>query len=328
MNDTGALRTLTVREGKRTGDRLVMLTVSGNPAYALSQKQLQGFIAAVRASVPEGEWPVLSIFLRVQQILKGSPTQFFEMHLHGPDHLQERMHLALGDGSELRLTFKISPSSFFQPNTLQAEKLYAAALDMICCPKGVVLDLYAGTATLGMAIAARAERVIAIEINPYACFDAESNRVLNGISNLEIACGDVGKMLEMLKQRAGFVSPDLVIVDPPRSGLDAVAMGHLKSLLPQEILYISCNPESQAMNIQEFVQYGYRLVTMQPVDQFPHTPHIENIAFLRLAVPHRHADGTVVIRKTTPLDLEYLQMVNETLNEWNSESDERAYRDL
>lgn len=280
MNDTGTLRTLTVREGKHTAGKLVMLTVSGNPTYAIPHAQLQRFVTVVKASLAEEHWPNLSIFLRVQQIHRGSPTQFFEMHLHGPDHLLEKMSLTLD--STVELFFKISPSSFFQPNTLQAEKLYSAALNMLSLPKKHVMDLYAGTATLGMAMAAKAERVTAIEINRHACCDAESNKELNQLSNLEIICGDVGKQLEELRKRPDFIAPDLVVVDPPRSGLDPLALSHLKSLQPQEILYISCNPETQAANIQELIAAGYRLVKLQPVDQFPHTPHIENIAYLKL----------------------------------------------
>lgn len=277
LNDTGALRTLTVREGKNTGDKLVMLTVSGNPAYPIHQ--LKSFIDAVKASVPEEEWPALSIFLRVQQCLKGSPTQFFEMHLHGRDHLLEKMTLCLE--RPVQLLFKISPTSFFQPNTSQAEKLYSAALNMVSFPKKHVFDLYAGTATLGMAMAALAEKVTAIEINPHACFDAEVNKALNGFSHLEILCGDVGKTLEELRKRPDFMPPDLVVLDPPRAGLDAKALDHLKALQPEEILYVSCNPATQAENIRDLTQAGYRLVRMQSVDQFPHTPHIENIALLK-----------------------------------------------
>lgn len=279
LNNTGTLRTLIVREGKKTGDKLVMLTVSGNPDYTISQAQLQSFVEVVKMSVPEEKRARLSIFLRVQQILKGSPTQFFEMHLYGPDHLLEKMTLSFDP--PVGLAFKVSPTSFFQPNTLQAEKLYSAALSMVSFPKKHVFDLYAGTATLGMAMAAKAEKVTTIEINPHACFDAESNKELNGFSNIAILCGDVGKKLEELRQRPDFVPPDLVIVDPPRVGLDAAAIGHLKALKPDEILYVSCNPESQAANIQELIGEGYRLAKVQSVDQFPHTPHIENIALLQ-----------------------------------------------
>jgi len=281
MNDTGALRTLVVRESRATGAKLVMLTVSGNPSYALHRSQLDSFVAAVKAATPEEQHPSLSIFLRVQQIHKGSPTQFFEMHLHGPDHLMEKMTLSLNKPVEL--AFKISPTSFFQPNTQQAERLYALGLQMVSFPKKHVLDLYAGTATLGMAAALYADQVTAIEINPHACFDAEANKQLNGLTNLEILCGDVGKKLAELQQRPDFIPPDLVVIDPPRAGLDANALTHLKTLLPEEILYISCNPETQALNIKDLLQFGYRLIKMQPVDQFPHTLHIENIALLKRA---------------------------------------------
>ncbi len=279
MNDTGTLRTLILREGKRTGDKLIMLTVSGNPAYAIPKSDLNRFIEAVKAVIPEKEWPRLSIFLRIQQIHKKMPTQFFEMHLFGPDHLVEKMHLSLD--TPVELSFKISPTSFFQPNTFQAERLYSEALRMITFPKNHVLDLYAGTTTLGMAMAARAKKVTAIELNPHACFDAESNKALNQFTHLEILCGDVGKKLGELRALPDFIPPDLIVVDPPRTGLDVTALSHLKALQTEEILYISCNHETQAANIREMCTMGYRLACIQPVDQFPHTPHIENIALLK-----------------------------------------------
>ena len=282
INNTGSLRTLTVREGKNTGDKLVLLTVSGNPDYALNQTHLKGFIEVVKASIPEEEHSQLSIFLQIQQIHKGSPTQFFEMLLYGKDHLMEILTLKLDKSTQLR--FKVSPTSFFQPNTAQAERLYSTALQLVSFPKRHVLDLYAGTATLGMAMASRADKVTSIEINPHACFDAESNKELNNLSNLEILCGDVAIELGKLRQRPDFIPPDLVVIDPPRSGLDPAAIQVLKELKPLEILYISCNPETQAANVQELVLFGYRLEALQPVDQFPHTPHIENIVLLRLAI--------------------------------------------
>ncbi len=280
MNDTGSLRTLTVREGKNTGDKLVMLTVSGNPDYALVKADLMSFVAAVKASVPEEEQGVLSIFLRIQQQCKGAVTQFFEMQLFGKDHLKEQLTLPLDP--PLPLTFKVSPTSFFQPNTAQAEILYAAALRSVVFPKKHVLDLYAGTSTLGIALSFFAEKVTSIEINPHACFDAEVNKELNGADNLEILCGDVGDQLAQLSQRPDFVPPDLVVVDPPRTGLDSAALAHLLAIRAPEILYISCNPATQCPNIQELVAQGYVLTHLQPVDQFPHTLHVEMIALLRL----------------------------------------------
>ncbi len=279
MNDTGALRTLTVREGIRTGDKMVMLTVSGNPAYAIKHPQMNAFVEAVKATVPQEQHERLSIFLRIHQIQKGSPTQFFEMHLHGPDHLLEKLQIDTGARSAT-LQFKISPTSFFQPNTLQAEKLYSAALKLVSSPKRHVLDLYAGTATLGLSMALHADSVTAIELNPHAIFDAESNKEVNGISNLRLICGDVGKALTDLTKAPDFIPPDLIIVDPPRPGLDPTAIAHLLRLQVKQILYISCNPVTQEANVQELISGGYSIETIQPVDQFPHTVHIENIVLL------------------------------------------------
>jgi len=273
MNGTGALRTLIVREGKRTGDKLVMLTVSGNPAYAMTKAQIGDFVEAVTGVVGKER---VALFLRVQQACKGSPTQFFEMHLSGPDHLTEK---CIVEGKEY--TFKISPSSFFQPNTFQAEKLYAEALKMIQGTKEHIMDLYAGIGTLGLICAQKAHCVTSIELNPYAVYDGEVNKELNGVEHCSMVQGDVGKALESLRQKEGFVAPDMVIVDPPRTGLDEAAMGHLKALDPKEIIYISCNPATQAANSEELAKAGYRVEVVQPVDQFPHTIHLETIALLK-----------------------------------------------
>ncbi|HEX4839019.1 MAG TPA: 23S rRNA (uracil(1939)-C(5))-methyltransferase RlmD [Rhabdochlamydiaceae bacterium] len=262
-NGLGSLRTLTLREGRRTGDRLAMLTVSGDPRFALNRKQLNGFIQALND-------PQMTIFLRVQQAIPGKPTQFYEMLLNGPDHITEKLHL-----QGKALTFKISPTSFFQPNTEQAEVLYNQAIEIAnMSPQATVYDLYCGTATLGMAFALKAKKVIAIELNPHAVFDAKTNAEVNGISNIDIQCGDVGKLLS----QASILQPDLAIVDPPRPGLDSLSLEALKRLQPQHILYVSCNPKTQAQNIGELSDY--QIIHVQPVDQFPHTPHIENIVLL------------------------------------------------
>lgn len=270
--DTGSLRYLTLREAIRTGQKMAILNVSGNAEFALNRDQLDGYVAAVKSAV-EGE---ISIFLRIHQTKKGRPTQFYEMHLAGPDHIVEELHLQEGP-----LSFKISPISFFQPNTLSAEKLYDTALSMLpAC--STVYDLYCGTGTLGMAASKRAKRVIGIELSPEAVIDAEENLVRNQISNMVVHQGDVGKVITRLMSEPEFVRPDAVIVDPPRAGLDPLALHLLKSLQPKVILYVSCNPLTQAENVAELLKVGYQLKRLQPLDQFPHTYHIENIALLEL----------------------------------------------
>jgi 23S rRNA (uracil1939-C5)-methyltransferase len=198
------------------------------------------------------------------------------MHLAGSDHIVEELRL-----KGRTLSFKISPISFFQPNTLSAEKLYDTALSMLP-PSALVYDLYCGTGTLGMAAANRARQVIGIELSPEAVIDAQENLLRNHIANVTIHQGDVGKVITRLMAEPGFIRPDAVIVDPPRAGLDPLALHHLKTLRPQTIVYVSCNPATQADNVRELVQAGYQLKRLQPLDQFPHTYHIENIALLQL----------------------------------------------
>lgn len=268
--DTGTLRYLTLREGVRTGDKMAILNVSGRAEFAPTRNQLDEFVSAVLGAV--GEAGPISIFLRVHQTRKGVPTQFYEIHLSGPDHIVEELHLERGV-----LSFHISPASFFQPNTRQAEKLYDAALSFLEDP-AVVYDLYCGTGTLGMAAAQRAQQVIGIDLSPQSILDAEENLKRNQIGNMALYQGDVGKVLS--EHRGRFPSADAVIIDPPRAGLDPAALQHLQELKAGQIIYISCNPTTQAENVKELVRSGYRLESLQPVDQFPHTYHIENIALL------------------------------------------------
>jgi 23S rRNA (uracil1939-C5)-methyltransferase len=276
-SNQGTLRTLTLRKGLRTNDRLAMITVSGAAEYALKKKDIDGIVGALLSVVPQEEHGSYSIFIRVQQISKGSATQFFEMNVHGPDYLKEE--LLIGD-SRKNFSFKISPTAFFQPNTLQAEKLYNKAVEMASNKLlWHVLDLYAGTSTLGILFSSKAKMVTSIEINPHATFDAEVNKEWNHVENLRVIKGDVGLVLAELRKDADF-HPDVVVVDPPRAGLDDNALKHILELKPNKIIYISCNPKTQADNVGVLLSGGYQLILVQPVDQFPHTIHVENICLL------------------------------------------------
>ncbi|CCB91754.1 uncharacterized RNA methyltransferase pc1544 [Waddlia chondrophila 2032/99] len=281
--DLGSLRTLTVREGIRTGDRMVNLTVSGNPDFALKKHHLEGFVAFVRDAIePVDPDKRLSIFLTIQQIKKGYPTQFYEMHLYGADTIREELHIQmLTEGGLEPLLFHISPAAFFQPNTLQAEKLYSLALELAQISKEqVVYDLYCGTGTLGICAAKRAKQVVGVELSPESAHDARHNAKENRIENLTILTGAVRRVLEEIKEKELFPDPDVVMVDPPRAGLDPHAIKHLLELGPPKIVYVSCNPATQVENVKEFLKDGYVLKAVQPVDQFPQTVHIENIVLL------------------------------------------------
>ena len=251
----GSLRHLTLRPG------LMMLTVSGNPEFALTQQHIDSFKEIN---------PNLSTYLQIQQLIKGKPTQFYEMHLTGPEYTTQKIN---------GCTFKISPTAFFQPNTLQAEKLYQAALNLAQISKNnTVWDLYCGSATLGICASKYAKEVIGIEIVPESILDAKRNIYNNDIENVKVFEGDVGTILK----EQNLAPPDIIIVDPPRAGLDKNAIAEILKANPQKIIYISCNPKTQAENISQL--HNYKLKNIQPVDMFPMTPHIENVAFLELGL--------------------------------------------
>ena len=252
-HNSGVLRYLTLR-GSRSGEKMAILNVS----MEWQEEYEEGFVQAVGEGI--------SLFVRVHQTKKGVPTHFTEKHLAGSEALIEELRLKKGS-----LRFKISPSSFFQPNPLQAEKLYDTALQFID-REALVYDLYCGAGTLSLAASLCAERVVGIELNPQAIFDARENALLNGRKNLTFMQGDTGSVLTQLSEK-----PDVIIVDPPRAGLDERALEEIAKLAPKKIIYVSCNPLTQAENIRAL---GYRLESVQGVDQFPHTPHIETVAHL------------------------------------------------
>ncbi len=282
--DRGSLRTMTIREGKRTGDRMVILNVSGNPDYSLNKQHLESFVAHIRDAVePLSSDQQFSIFLRIQQSIPGMTTNFYEMVLHGSDSIREILHVQVDKSRPaIPLQFEVGPSSFFQPNTLQAEKLYSIALQMANLPKdAVVYDLYCGTGTLAICIAPYVKEVVGIEISPEAALDARTNVGHNKLDNVTILSGAVRHTLKQIKEDKKHPLPDFVMIDPPRAGLEPAAVEQLISLDCEKILYISCNPQTQADNIKMLLAAGYELESVCPVDQFPHTYHIENIALLK-----------------------------------------------
>lgn len=273
--DSGSLRTLTLRSGYASGDRLVMLTVSGQVDAALTKPQLRDFVQALSPLEQGGE---LSIILRIQQAVKGRPTQFYEMVLYGKDHVREEIRLTACETIHCR----VSPSAFFQPNRFLFSRLYQTALELADLHQDMhVLDLYCGTGTLTLCAAKRVKEVIGIELSREAVVDAQENQKQNGLSNVQVIAGDVGKILDSLYGDASKKRPDCIFMDPPRSGLDAKAIQHLFSLQSPKIVYISCCPETQYVNVQALVSVGYKLAVIQPIDQFPQTTHVENIVLLQ-----------------------------------------------
>jgi 23S rRNA (uracil1939-C5)-methyltransferase len=193
--------------------------------------------------------------------------------LAGRDHINE----SLGG-----LTFQVSANSFFQTNTEQAEQLFA--LVEVACELGggeTVVDLYSGTGTISLLLARRCRRVYGIEVATTAVEDAVRNARANGIDNCTFLSGEVRHHLPELIRKG--VKAEVVVADPPRAGFHPKALRALVALAPARIVYVSCNPATLARDLVGLTGGGYRLEWVQPVDMFPHTPHIEAVARLTRA---------------------------------------------
>ena len=173
----------------------------------------------------------------------------------------------------------MGPKSFYQTNSAQAYELYKVARDFADLqPDEVLYDLYTGTGTIANFCAARCRRVVGIEYVPEAIADAKINSELNGIRNTVFYAGDMKAVLD-----DAFVAanghPDVVILDPPRAGVDEPVLDVLLRAAPQRIVYVSCNPATQARDLA-VLNAAYRVEAVQPVDMFPHTHHVENVVKL------------------------------------------------
>jgi 23S rRNA (uracil1939-C5)-methyltransferase len=188
----------------------------------------------------------------------------------GKDHIIETME---------DLKFKVGPKSFYQTNTEQAYHLYSVAREFAgLTGNEMVYDLYTGTGTIANFVAKKARQVIGIEYVPEAIEDAKINSELNGITNTLFYAGDMKDILndEFIAKHG---RPDVIITDPPRAGMHPDVVKTILRAAPQRIVYVSCNPATQARDLQD-LDSAYRVVAVQPVDMFPHTPHVENVVLL------------------------------------------------
>ncbi|MFN3360399.1 MAG: 23S rRNA (uracil(1939)-C(5))-methyltransferase RlmD [Pseudanabaenaceae cyanobacterium] len=177
------------------------------------------------------------------------------------------------------LRFAITPKSFFQVNTSQAERLFQVVLDFAALKSNeIVYDLYCGTGAISLIVARHSRKVVGIELIPDAIGDAQFNATLNQITNAEFLTGDLQTILtpELISHQG---QPDVVITDPPRSGMTNKVLSRLLAMSPRQIIYVSCNPATQARDVQ-ILSSKYRVTKIQPVDMFPQTPHVENVVLL------------------------------------------------
>ena len=194
-----------------------------------------------------------------------------DIHVYkGNDHIFETME---------NLRFKVGPKSFYQTNTEQAYHLYCVARDFAgLTGEELVYDLYTGTGTIANFVAGKARQVVGIEYVPEAIEDAKVNSEINGIGNTLFYAGDMKDILtDEFIARHG--RPDVIITDPPRAGMHADVVKTILNAAPRRIVYVSCNPATQARDLQA-LDVAYAVKEVQPVDMFPHTPHVENVVLL------------------------------------------------
>jgi 23S rRNA (uracil1939-C5)-methyltransferase len=258
---TGYLRHLVVREGRNTGQVLVVLVTAPGERFET------GYLVDVLRRFPE----VRSIHWAINDT-PAEQTNLPTKLLWGEEAIEEEI---------LGLRFRIRPSAFLQTNTEMAERLYELAREYAALTGTEnVYDLYCGTGTIGLSLAGGAASVWGLEISEEAVACAIENAELNGIRNASFFAGNVGQTVEELREEAG--EPDVVIVDPPRAGLAGKALRRTGALGAARIVYVSCNPTTLASDLQVLRdEYGYKLERCRPVDMFPHTPHVESVSALR-----------------------------------------------
>lgn len=258
----GVLKNLTIREGKNTGECMVILTTSTSPFDYVQE------FKALFADDPR----ITSLYWNSVYQAPGQPTWTEENLLLGKACLTEVLELENG----ARLEFDILPQAFFQTNTKQAQKLYSLALEAAALTgTETVFDLYCGTGTIGLFCAHKAASVVGIEINESAVDSARGNASRNGIRNASFHLGSVEDRLATLTHK-----PDVVIVDPPRAGLGEKVVATTAAFGAPRIVYVSCNPTTMARDLKQFAELGYRTESVQPVDMFPQTHHVECVTLL------------------------------------------------
>ena len=257
----GFWRFLVLRRGRNTGQIMANLVTAWNEPE----------LAAAWAKSMLERFPEVTTLINGIAPRPASAVILDEIHLlHGDGNITER----LGG-----LEFEISPTSFFQPNTAAAEKLY----ELVAAEAGnlegkTVFDLYCGTGTIALCLAARAGKVVGLELVESAVDNARKNAVRNGIIGAAFTVGDVRGTLANAVRR--HERPDVVILDPPRAGNHPKLLQELIALAPAKIVHVSCNPATLARDLATLAEGGYSIGTAHPVDLFPHTPHTETVVGL------------------------------------------------
>lgn len=260
---TGFLRNLVIKQSYLTNDLMVNLVTSEE-----NDELFAGFSDELIKQIPQ----VTTVINNINKKFAAVATGDYEKVFYGSGFIYDTIG---------RYKFRVSANSFFQTNTLHAEHLYQTALDFAdLSGDEVVYDLYSGAGTITIFISGKAKQVYAFESVESSIADAKTNAELNGITNVSFYNADLYKTFLPVVDKNKIPKPDVIIVDPPRSGMHTNTVDDVIKLAPQKIVYVSCNPATQVRDIKLMTAAGYKLVKIKPVDMFPHTFHIENVALL------------------------------------------------
>lgn len=263
----GLLRFLVLRHGVHTGEVMVNLVTSRT-----EPERIGPYVAALVARHPEITTLVQNVTARKAEVAVGEE----EFVLHGPGVIHEEL---------CGVRYRISANSFFQTNTLQAERLFEIVREEAALTgTELVLDLYSGTGSISLLLAGLAGKVRGYEQVESSVRDAERNAAANGLARVEFVLGDVLEKLREEREAGQLAKPDVLILDPPRAGLHPKVPPEVVALEPRRIVYVSCNVQRAAVDLRHFVESGYALRAARPVDLFPHTPHVECVFTLERTV--------------------------------------------
>ena len=255
----GILRHIMVRTNSNF-EAMVVLIVNSTP----QNKEIQEILTKLRDDIPE----IKSIYISLNKEKTNFALGQENFHFWGDKTLKETL---------FGIQFNISPTSFFQINLEQTEKLYSVAFDLCKdLEKKVMVDAYSGTGTIGMILSKKAKKVYCIEISKSATEDGKITAKENNIENIEFINGTVEKkIMELINKK---IKIDGIVLDPPRKGVEELALKGIANLGVKEIVYISCNPSTLARDTEILESIGYKLQSLQPIDMFPQTSHIECVA--------------------------------------------------
>jgi len=257
----GWLKSVLIREAFAAGE--CMLVINGASAVLPAKRT---FATALQKACPYLSTAVIAENRSPQKIFTGKPVET----LFGDGYITDVL---------CGKRFLISPTSFYQINRDQTENLYKKAVELMALGGDeTVLDAYCGAGTIGIVASDAAKRVLSVELSPAAIRDAKRNAALNGVENITFTAADSKDYAKELA--AAGMTVDVAFIDPPRAGCTASFLNALAKLAPKKIVYISCNPETQARDIRQLGRLGYRADICCPFDMFPHTNHVETVVRL------------------------------------------------